>query len=280
MPLKDDGKATIFGLIKAQIDDPAELNLENGDTEDVLEAGNDSIVNNEIEVLKNSDESSPIINEVLVFEDDVGSKFSLFLRFFNDYYYNDLIFILASIDRKAFQLELSKEEPKIQEPIKNKNNLKRKKSKLRNAEVITVQNETEVSTDIVSPIPVKRRKKLSSVGHEKSQINLKNSTKAKDRTDLSGDREKLKLVKSKKTSGKIHGNKTKQLTPEDIKTRVDLIKFLSKDSYPGLDRLQWNMMTNSIKKFVTKLEKCEPSEEKRQRILLKKVKTHIKNWIK
>lgn len=66
----------------------------------------------------------------------------------------------------------------------------------------------------------------------------------------------------------------------EIKTKDDLEKFLNDESRAGLDKLQWDMMGKSIRKFIVKLDKCSgPTAERSERILLKKLNRTVQSWI-
>nr|XP_003708405.1 PREDICTED: uncharacterized protein LOC100875173 [Megachile rotundata]XP_012152787.1 PREDICTED: uncharacterized protein LOC100875173 [Megachile rotundata] len=62
-----------------------------------------------------------------------------------------------------------------------------------------------------------------------------------------------------------------------VKNKSDLEMLLNKDSYPGLDKLQWNIIRNKSKKLLNELNAC--SSESKQGILLKKIKKRIQLWI-
>lgn len=69
----------------------------------------------------------------------------------------------------------------------------------------------------------------------------------------------------------------KLITFDNVNNKSDLKLLLNKESYPGLDKLQWNIIKNKSKKLLDKLEIC--SDEIKQSILFKKVIKRIKNWI-
>ncbi|XP_043266058.1 uncharacterized protein LOC122405411 [Colletes gigas] len=69
----------------------------------------------------------------------------------------------------------------------------------------------------------------------------------------------------------------KLLTLENVKCKADLTILLNKESYPGLDKLQWNMIRNKSKKLLNKLDAC--SDETNQSILFKKVIKRIQRSI-
>ncbi|XP_043527631.1 uncharacterized protein LOC122537987 [Frieseomelitta varia] len=89
------------------------------------------------------------------------------------------------------------------------------------------------------------------------------------------------IIEKKKKNSKIKikklGKKEKLITFDNINNKSDLKLLLNRTSYPGLDKLQWNVIKNKSKKLLDKLESC--SDEIKQSILFKKVIKRIKNWI-
>ncbi|KOX75343.1 hypothetical protein WN51_13213 [Melipona quadrifasciata] len=81
---------------------------------------------------------------------------------------------------------------------------------------------------------------------------------------------KIKKLAKKEISEKL-------ITFDNINNKSDLKLLLNKESYPGLDKLQWNIIKNKNKKLLDKLENC--SDEIKQSILFKKVIKRIKNLI-
>ncbi|XP_054002907.1 uncharacterized protein LOC128889361 isoform X1 [Hylaeus anthracinus] len=69
----------------------------------------------------------------------------------------------------------------------------------------------------------------------------------------------------------------KLLTIDNVNNKRDLTELLNKESYPGLDKLQWNMIRNKSKKQLNKLDAC--SDEINQSILFKKVIKRIHRWL-
>lgn len=67
------------------------------------------------------------------------------------------------------------------------------------------------------------------------------------------------------------------ITFDAVNNISDLMILLNKESYPGLDKLKWNMIRNKSKRLLDKLEIC--SDGSNQSIPLKKIMKHIKNWI-
>lgn len=67
---------------------------------------------------------------------------------------------------------------------------------------------------------------------------------------------------------------------DEIETKEDVLRFISSETYPGLDKLQWKIMRKNVKKLLMKLNKFEGgSNTKKQDILLKKVIQSIREWI-
>ncbi|CAD6214582.1 GSCOCG00004126001-RA-CDS [Cotesia congregata] len=56
---------------------------------------------------------------------------------------------------------------------------------------------------------------------------------------------------------------TKKMSVKKIETEKDLNLLLTLDSYLGMDKLQWNIMKNTIKKKLIKLSKCKKEEKKK-----------------
>ena len=81
---------------------------------------------------------------------------------------------------------------------------------------------------------------------------------------------KIKKLAKKEISEKL-------ITFDNINNKSDLKLLLNEASYPGLDKLQWNIIKNKSKKLLDKLESC--SDEIKQSILFKKIIKRIKNWI-
>ncbi|XP_016767343.2 uncharacterized protein LOC724922 [Apis mellifera] len=92
------------------------------------------------------------------------------------------------------------------------------------------------------------------------------------------------IIKEKDINSKIElKNLTKKkslkklLTFHDVNDKSDLIVLLNKESYPGLDKLRWNIIKNKSKKLLDKLDVC--SNETKQIYLFKKILKRIKKWI-
>lgn len=92
------------------------------------------------------------------------------------------------------------------------------------------------------------------------------------------------IIKEKDINSKIElKNLTKKkslkklLTFHDVNNKSDLIVLLNKESYPGLDKLRWNIIKNKSKKLLDKLNVC--SNETKQIYLFKKILKRIKKWI-
>ncbi|CAL7934564.1 unnamed protein product [Xylocopa violacea] len=64
------------------------------------------------------------------------------------------------------------------------------------------------------------------------------------------------------------------LTLDDVKNKTDLAIFLNRESYPGMNKLQWNMIRTKGKKLLDKSETC--SDNKKQSISFKKMMKRIK----
>ncbi|XP_017878078.1 uncharacterized protein LOC108623790 [Ceratina calcarata] len=86
---------------------------------------------------------------------------------------------------------------------------------------------------------------------------------------------------STSTEVKLKGSTKKRaskeiLTFDDVKSKSDLIDLLAKESYPGLDKLQWNMIKKKSKKLLDKMEARSSGTE--QSVLQAAMK-RIRKWI-
>ena len=88
---------------------------------------------------------------------------------------------------------------------------------------------------------------------------------------VSVKRDKNIVAKAEKLSRK------KPLTFENVKRKSDLVALLSKELYPGLDKLQWNMIRNKSKRLLNKLDAI--SDETEQLISLERAIKRIQRWI-
>ncbi|KZC09112.1 hypothetical protein WN55_11576 [Dufourea novaeangliae] len=68
----------------------------------------------------------------------------------------------------------------------------------------------------------------------------------------------------------------KVLTLDNVKSKSDLINLLNKESYPGLEKLQWNIMRNKGKKLLNKLD---ASNETNRSNSYKKVIKSMHRWM-
>ncbi|XP_076765962.1 uncharacterized protein LOC143432884 [Xylocopa sonorina] len=114
----------------------------------------------------------------------------------------------------------------------------------------------------------RRRKQTMSVEGDKRESYFENT---KDQF-VSTKRDK-NGVKSE-TLTKRKGLK-RLLTFDDVKNKTDLAVFLNKESYPGMDKLQWNIIRAKGKKLLDKSETC--SDNREQSIPFKKIIKRIKN---
>ncbi|XP_029046218.1 nucleolus and neural progenitor protein-like [Osmia bicornis bicornis] len=101
--------------------------------------------------------------------------------------------------------------------------------------------------------------------------------------NLNHQKKDFKTVNDKDTSPKQQKNFRKKksveklLTFDNVKIKSDLVTLLNRESYPGLDKLQWNIIRNKGKKLLNKLDSC--STESKQAVLLKKITKRIQSWI-
>lgn len=105
----------------------------------------------------------------------------------------------------------------------------------------------------------------------------------KEKEHNNHQRKDFKTVNDKDTSRKQQKNFPKKkiveklLTFDNVKIKSDLVTLLNRESYPGLDKLQWNIIRNKGKKLLNKLDTC--STESKQTILLKTITKRIQSWI-
>lgn len=104
------------------------------------------------------------------------------------------------------------------------------------------------------------RKKATSSQSNKPIFNFENAAN-----------EIANLEKGKNVTAK----RKKVLSVDDAKSKSDLLKLLRKESYPGLDKLQWNMIRNKCKKLLGKLE----ANDTKQSIVFKKIMKRMKTWM-
>ncbi|XP_017755890.1 PREDICTED: uncharacterized protein LOC108547746 [Eufriesea mexicana] len=84
----------------------------------------------------------------------------------------------------------------------------------------------------------------------------------------------VSIIRKKHKNDQI---KKKLITFDDANNTSDLLILLNNESYPGLDKLRWNMIRNKSKKLLEKLEIC--SDKKKQTVLFQKTMKRIRNWI-
>ncbi|XP_046738031.1 uncharacterized protein LOC124406611 [Diprion similis] len=187
VPLKDDGKETIFGLIKAQIDDPNDSRIEDQDFESTSMSikASDDILTKENEIPQHENKVPTVKYKIPPTADDIG----------------------MSIDRETFKQNLTIEVGNIGKKMKKKPNLKRKientssqERNPENRESTSVKSKSkklrlsEVVVDISAPISKKQKKKL-----RKSQAKklLELSSKSVNKMKIREEKAKLKNVQKK-----------------------------------------------------------------------------------
>ncbi|CAK9821047.1 Nucleolus and neural progenitor protein [Anthophora plagiata] len=90
-------------------------------------------------------------------------------------------------------------------------------------------------------------------------------------------RGKVKNITEKSKNSTRKKDAPKLLTFDDVKTRTDLLALLHGESYPGLDKLQWNIIRKKGRKLLNKLDAS--SKETKQSVVIRKVTKRIKSWI-
>ncbi|XP_050574273.1 uncharacterized protein LOC126914402 isoform X1 [Bombus affinis] len=127
----------------------------------------------------------------------------------------------------------------------------------------------------------KEHKKFTKIGETKENTAyIKRSNRESYSDDLRDEfvTKRRKKNSEKKLKNLMVKNTSKGLiTFDDINNISDLTILLNKESYPGLDKLKWNMIRNKGKRLLDKLEIC--SDGSKQSIPLKKIMKRIKNWI-
>ncbi|XP_012265709.2 uncharacterized protein LOC105691654 [Athalia rosae] len=244
IPLKNDGKETIFGLIKAEMDDTSELYVDENNMSPSLNPNK-----NVITEFENATEKT-LINKYHgpTFIDDFGT----------------------SIDRKAFLGEAVTRKSDSEENLENKN---------KNSSTSTTTSQNRGKRLRVEKVPKSPQNKMEkSRAPDAQEVPLQ--VKGNKRKYSESNSEKFEPDVDEVESASAKSNKkTKPIhylrfdTPGELQTIVD------RDSCPGLDRLQWEMLKKALKKFLTKLEKCHPRNEKLRKTLLMKAQMEIENRV-
>ena len=127
----------------------------------------------------------------------------------------------------------------------------------------------------------KKHKKFTKIGEtEGNTTNIKDNNRESYFNDLRDEfvTKKRKKNSEKKLKNLMVKNTSKELiTFDGVNNKSDLMILLNKESYPGLDKLKWNVIRNKGKRLLDKLEIC--SDGSRQSMPLKKIIKRIKNWI-
>lgn len=71
--------------------------------------------------------------------------------------------------------------------------------------------------------------------------------------------------------------KVKRIDIKNMKTIEELNLLLTYDSYPGLDKLQWNIIKKRISKKLLKLSECNNIKKRKIRIekIIQSIQTYI-----
>ncbi|XP_046590383.1 uncharacterized protein LOC107226462 [Neodiprion lecontei] len=210
VPLKDDGKETIFGLIKAQIDDPNDSKLEDQDFESssMLIKASDDILTIDNEIPKHENKVSAVKYTIPPTADDIG----------------------LSIDRETFEQNRSTEVGNVGKKVKKKSKLKRKIENVsspernsQNCESTSVKSKskklelTEMTVDISAPISKKQKRKIrKSQAKKLFELSSKSVNKMKRREE----RAKLKNLQKK----------LKKQTKSDNSNRIKKTILIEKSS--------------------------------------------------
>lgn len=92
--------------------------------------------------------------------------------------------------------------------------------------------------------------------------------------------EKHKNVKVKRQPeteevGELSSHKV--LTFNNVHSKSELLTILNQETYPGLDKLRWNMISKKAKKLINRVDAC--SNENKRSIILKKTIKRIQGWV-
>ncbi|XP_011501125.1 PREDICTED: uncharacterized protein LOC105364795 [Ceratosolen solmsi marchali] len=128
----------------------------------------------------------------------------------------------------------------------------KKKQKKSIFDLIEVNNSVESSSAIIDNFVIKNSSK------EESKSNVCQSAIISHENDLGKPISRISFGKSSCTSTSnncIKKGKTNIINASkllNIKTEKDLVRLLKKESFPGFDKLQWNMFQNHLKKFLNR----------------------------
>lgn len=88
---------------------------------------------------------------------------------------------------------------------------------------------------------------------------------------------RAKDTRIKRKQKKQSRSKDKVTIVDNVRTKDDVVKFLTLESYPGLDKLRWNIVRKNVNKLFIKLAKYEENSGK-QDLMLKKIIQCIREW--
>ncbi|XP_014213256.1 uncharacterized protein LOC106642867 [Copidosoma floridanum] len=155
--------------------------------------------------------------------------------------------------------------------------------------LIQVNTETEPTevNSINSAIDKAMKDELKESVMLKSSLTSAEKTKIKD-LGQSISRKSFEKIQQKSTVNGRRGEKKKTKTDNntknekkpallDLKSEKDLVSLLTADSFPGLDKLKWNILKKQTKKLILKLTNNNTQEVDKK--LCKKVARRIENWI-
>ncbi|XP_015121450.1 uncharacterized protein LOC107044173 [Diachasma alloeum] len=135
---------------------------------------------------------------------------------------------------------------------------------------------TSIASNTMKPhvnnnISAKSMKKL------KMKKKSKDATQSKSALNIDGNGE-LSRESAIFQSKLPQTQKKRKFALSKIKTKEDLCQLLQQNTYPGLDKLQWNILKKSINKTVRKLEKC-PATSTKYKILLNRAIRSIRDCV-
>ncbi|XP_015596071.1 uncharacterized protein LOC107268128 [Cephus cinctus] len=134
-------------------------------------------------------------------------------------------------------------------------------------EEIKIDHSLSLMDDIGKPID---RHAFESVCIKDKNTLESNPMKSVNKTKKILKKQKRSLVSKKEKTIQI----MKEDTPPKIKeivTETDLIDYLKRDSYPGLDKLQYNIFKKTLRMYLIRIKKCERSDEKKRIRLLSRI---------
>ncbi|XP_078036450.1 nucleolus and neural progenitor protein [Augochlora pura] len=140
----------------------------------------------------------------------------------------------------------------------------------------TTCNDITIDTDNDAGEIIDRRSfSLKQIKQTSLKVEKYKKTKIEEDTDSTNVIEES--AKTISTNLKKKKRLITELTFTNVKNKSELMLLLDKESYPGLDKLQWNMIRNKGKKQLNKLDASSSKAD--QSILIKKIIKRITQWV-